>query len=146
MVEDASTGAAAPTAPLVITAEITAALRALAELAEQHPVDMTKLARTIRTPHGEQKHRAQMTEQSLVIPGPWNFFVTFSIETGHPAGTCRHMSMSIMRLGRVPSPDGVWMVAEILGFRGRLSTCVVWQEELRDGGVAVNLVQQRDLH
>jgi hypothetical protein len=82
-----------------------------------------------------------MNAQTVVIPGPWQFFVVFTIETGHPAGTCRHMSLSIRRKDRVPSPAAVWMVAEELGFSGGLLACSAWLERLSDGGIAINVAQ-----
>lgn len=82
-----------------------------------------------------------MTAQSIRIQGPWPFFVTFWIETNHPVGTCRHMSMSITRDNRVPSPAAVWLIAEVLGFAGGLEACRQWPEELSDGGTAINIVQ-----
>jgi hypothetical protein len=80
-----------------------------------------------------------MNAQSLRLP--LDFMVTFSIETGHPVGTCRHMSMSSGKRGRVPSPAAAWMVAEALGFVGELDTCTVWMETLVPQGKAVNIVQ-----
>ena len=84
-----------------------------------------------------------MTDQS--VPIPMAFVVTYSIEYNHPGGrTARHMSMSVMRDGRVPHPAGVWMVCEELGFHGSLRECTVWLEDLSDGGSAVNVVQLLD--
>lgn len=128
-------------APLIITPEIVAALHKLRDAAARKPTDMQEVMRLLKTPRGKRLHMAQMTAQTISIPGPWTFFVTFSIENGHPVGTCRHMSMSIKREGRVPHPIGVWMVAEELGFSGGLEACAVWPEDLSDGGRAVNVVQ-----
>ena len=128
-------------APLILTPEITEALHALRRLAATKPVDVRMLLQEIKTPLGEHMHLERMQKQTTVIYGPWPFFVTFSIETGHPVGTCRHMSMSIKRGGRVPNRFAIWIVAEELGFVGGLKTCNVWPEELRDGGIAVNVVQ-----
>ena len=131
----------AASAPLILTADVRAALQALRRRAADKPVDVVRLMQAIRAQEGERRHRAQMTAQTVAIPGPWPFFVTFSVETGHPAGTCRHMSMSVMREGRVPHPNAAWMVAEDLGFQGGLSACRMWPESLSDGGTAINLVQ-----
>jgi hypothetical protein len=51
------------------------------------------------------------------------------------------MSMSIVREGRVPHPDAVWLVAAELGFAGGLDACQTWVEDLRDGGHAINVLQ-----
>lgn len=114
-------------------------LATLRELASQHPVDMTTLMEALKHPAGKAFHRSRMSAQTVSIPT--YYLVTFSIETGHPAGTCRHMSMSVRTEGRVPHPHAVWMVAEVLGFVGGLDQCVHWMEDLEGHGLAINLVQ-----
>jgi hypothetical protein len=128
-------------APLIITPEVTARLHRLRDFAASRPVDMPPLMEAIKSPDGMRRHKKRMNAQTVRIDGPWPFFVTFSIETNHPGGTMRHMSMSIMREDRAPHPAGVWMVAEELGFSGGLDACQVWLEDLSDGGKAVNVVQ-----
>ena len=128
-----------PTPLLIGPAEL-AALAALRERAAARPVDMPRLTEDIKTTAGKARHKAQMTAQSVSIP--LDFLVTFSIETDHPIGTCRHMSMSTGKTGRVPSPEAAWLVAGTLGFVGSLDDCCgVWVEELAGHGKAINLVQ-----
>jgi hypothetical protein len=128
--------------PLVIGAD---EIRAIAELrakAEKAPVDMTKLMVSIKTKAGKRAHMGQMILQS--IPLPVDYFVTFSIETGHPIGTCRHMSISSGRKNKIPTPEAVWMVAQEFGFISGLEFCMVYNEDIRQLGqtcVAVNVVQ-----
>jgi hypothetical protein len=114
------------------------ALHQLREMAAAHPVDMQKLVPQLKNKKGKRRHMDQMNRQSVMIPV--EFLVTFSIETGHPAGTCRHMSMSSPAPGRVPLPEAIWMAAEELGFIGGLERCMVWLEDLTQGK-AVNVVQ-----
>lgn len=114
------------------------ALAALRDLAAANPVEMTGLMKRIKTPEGKAAHMRQMGAQSVFLPVA--FIVTFSIETGHPVGVCRHMSMSVPSRERAPIPEAVWMVAEALGFEGGLETCTVWPENLAQG-TAINLVQ-----
>lgn len=129
-------------APLIVTPEVVANLHDLRDRAAKKPIEMQQVMQLLKTRRGARLHKDKMTAQTIRIPGaPWPFFVTFSIENGHPAGTCRHMSMSIMRDGRVPHPAGVWMVAEEMGFSGGLEACRVWIEDLSDGGKAINIVQ-----
>jgi hypothetical protein len=130
-------------APLIIGAAERLALLQLRQAAASAPVDIAALMAAMQTPDGKAAHRAHMTAQTVQIPGPWPFFVTLSIETGHPVGACRHMSMSILRKGRVPHPAAVWLVAEELGFSGGLDACRVWLDDLSDehGGVAINVAQ-----
>jgi hypothetical protein len=125
--------------PLIIGAAERQALQKLRERASASPVDMRGLGQKIATPDGKAAHMRQMTEQSVVLAFGWT--VTFSIETGHPIGTARHMSLS-SRPGRIPLPAAAWMVATELGFVGDLDSCSVWPETLRGhGGTAINIVQ-----
>ncbi len=115
------------------------AIAAVIQLAEANPVDIPLLLKRLTTHDGKREHRAQMTRQSIALPVTW--LVTYSIETGHPAGKCRHMSMSCGSADRVPNQHALWMVAEELGFRGGLVACTVWPERLRGHGTAINVVQ-----
>jgi hypothetical protein len=124
---------------LLIGPEEKDALTALRVLASQHPVDIRVLAEAVKHPAGKAAHKQQMTAQS--IPLPMDYLVTFSIETRHPGGTVRHMSMSVGAQDRVPNQHAVWMVAECLGFAGTLDACTAWVEDLEGHGAAVNLVQ-----
>ena len=125
--------------PLMIGPCESASLHALRKRANRHPVDASTLAARLATPDGKAKHRRQMTAQSVRIP--LAYLVTFSIETGHPKGTFRHMSISVQREGRVPSPEGVWIVAQALGFTGTLDDCIAYLEKLEGHGDAVNVLQ-----
>lgn len=128
--------------PLIIGPEQVALLAKLRELARARPVDMPDLLRRLQTPRGKRLHRAQMTAQSVWIPTA--FLVTFSIETKHPSGTCRHMSMSSDVRDRLPTPEALWMVADQLGFVGGLNLCTVWIEKLdrsEPATDAINVVQ-----
>jgi hypothetical protein len=126
----------------LITSETIEALRELAIKAAAAPVDLNVLTSVIRTsPEGRAKHKAQMEAQTMRLPGSRPYFVTFSIETGHPFGTGRHMSMSVERKGFIPNEFAIWIVAELLGFEGTLRNCHGWTEDLSDGDRAVNIVQ-----
>lgn len=116
-----------------------AALRGLRELAARSPVEMQSLAARLATPEGKAAHMRQMTAQTIELP--FGYMVTFSVESGHPIGAARHMSMSSPAEGRVPRPEAVWIVAELLGFAGSLEQCVSWPETLEGHGLAINLVQ-----
>jgi hypothetical protein len=125
--------------PLILGAVQRAALAELRTRAAAAPIDMPDLLARLKTPEGKLAHRRHMTAQSVEIPA--DFLVTFSIETGHPIGTCRHMSMSVGRKGRRPHALAVWMIAKELGFVGELSDCMMWPEELEGHGAAINVVQ-----
>jgi hypothetical protein len=129
--------------PLIIDAEQKAALVALRELAAKHPVDIRALSVLLKSTKGKKAHMKQMNSQTIAIP--MNYFVTLSVELNQPPGTCRHLSVSSGRLGMVPSPEAVEMIAAELGFEGGLKNCAVWMEDLSDGGAAVNVVQPVDM-
>lgn len=58
------------------------------------PVDVSTLMARLQDPTEKERHKAQMTAQSIVLPV--GYLVTCSVETGHPDGrTCRHISVSI---------------------------------------------------
>lgn len=125
--------------PLVIGPAEKAKLAELLEKAAAAPVHMPEVVKLITTPEGKKAHMARMTAQTIKLPVA--FLVTFSIETGHPCGTARHMSMSVDREGRLPHPQAIWMVALELGFTGGLEACMHWLEDLAGHGEAVNVVQ-----
>jgi len=130
-----------PSAPLIIGPDEDKALADLVALANDNVVHVPALIEDLKTSTGQHAHREQMERETIVIPGPWPFHVTFSLETGHSCGMCRHMSMSIDRPGRMPNEHALWLVAQSLGFIGRLEYCAVYVEDLRGGGHAVNVVQ-----
>jgi hypothetical protein len=128
--------------PLVLGEEQHRVLAELRELASENPLQMQGLLEKLQDPNYKAAHMAHMSRQTVELP--FGFMVTYSIEFGHPAGTCRHMSMSSPVKGRAPSPEAIDMVAELLGFVGGYRACVTWLEDLvRGDGLqkAVNLVQ-----
>lgn len=129
-------------APLFIGPAETEALSTLRDRAARRPVNMQTVESLLKTREGKRQHLRQMQAQTIQIPGPFPFDVTFSIEIGHGKGTCRHLSMSVVRPNRVPHPAAVWMVAELLGFSGGLEACETWPERFDDqGNIAINVIQ-----
>jgi|SRR5215831_14620768 len=139
-----------PATPLIIGEAQKRDLEELRKRAAAAPIDMPPLIEALKTPEGKRRHMDRMNE--LTIDIPLAFKVTFSIEVNHPCGTCRHMSMSVDRRGRTPSPEAVWMVAKELGFTGDhdmekgpvFGNSTYWLEDLLRGTEkhqAVNLVQ-----
>jgi hypothetical protein len=123
-----------------------ALLESLRIAAQARPIHMPTLAQTMKTREGMTQYRAQMREQTITLPGRWDWIASFSIETGHPCGTARHLSVSIDRPQRVPRLEAVWMIARELGFTGAdVTACAgVWFEDLADGGKAINVLQVID--
>jgi hypothetical protein len=129
--------------PLIIDEVGRKRIRELCAAAQAKPVDMLKLVSRINTADGKEQHVAQMTAQTIDIP--LAFRVTFSVENGHPCGTCYHMSVSVQRKGRIPNEHAVWLIAQEFGFKDSLQKCTVWPETLRGHGIAINVVQPVDL-
>lgn len=125
--------------PMILDADTLREIQRLRAYAESNPVDMLTLGDRIKTADGKAAHMKQMDAQSMAIP--MAYMVTFSVETGHPCGTARHMSMSVQREGRIPNDLSLWMVAQEFGFYGSLRECYLYQEKLLGHGQAINVVQ-----
>lgn len=121
------------------------AIEKVRERAVANPVDVPGLAARLATEAGKDAYRRQMTTQTIALPPGW--LCTFSIETGHPCGTARHLSVS--RSGDVPHPTMIADIARAFGFTGGLSDWICWSEVLEGHGLegygtAVNIVQPID--
>jgi hypothetical protein len=125
--------------PLIIGATQRQELAALRAKASAEPFDVLAILEQTKSKAGHEAHLERM--KAFTIPIPTAFIVTFSIENGHPPGTCRHLSVSSRRHGRTPTPEAVWMIAEELGFIGGLQQCAFWEEEIGEGDKAINVVQ-----
>ena len=125
--------------PLLLDNNVRQSIRELVALAHANPVQIADLGILLSTPEGKAHHMALMSRQTITIP--FAYLVTFSIEVGQPTGTCRHMSMSVQRDGRLPNEHAVWMIAQEFGFWGTLVQCSVWLEKLQGHGQAINIIQ-----
>jgi hypothetical protein len=125
--------------PLIIGPAEKLALTQLREKANAKPLVMPQVMLSLKTPMGRRLHHKRMV--GLTIHIPMNYTVTFSVEVGHPSGTFRHMSMASGRHGRFPISPAVWMVCEELGFVGSLQQCIIREEDIGDGDVAINVIQ-----
>jgi hypothetical protein len=113
----------------------------LVAAAQEKPVNMVGITERLKLPKLKAAHMTQMTAQTIDIPA--GFMVTFSFETGHPCGLCRHLSISRSN-NRLPHPQAAFMIAQEFGFWGDDLTSLdgVWVENLKGHGDAVNLVQR----
>ena len=125
--------------PLIIGPDEEAKFAALSKYANEHTIYMPDVMKLIATKAGERKHLDRMSDYTISLP--FGYTVTFDIEIGHPIGTCRHLSVAAPLKGRVPSPPAVWMIAEYFGFKGGYSNCRVWDEDIDDGRITINVVQ-----
>lgn len=126
--------------------EQTKKLSALRELAIQNPIDVRAVLELVKTPEGLDQHLTRM--ENLTVEIPIGYTVTFSIDLGHPIGTCRHMSMSSSTKGSVPIPEAIWMVAKELGFTGDIifEGCTIYLEKTPGRKEAINIIQSVDIY
>jgi hypothetical protein len=125
--------------PLILGETQRADLAALRAKAMAEPINTNVVLAHTVTPAGMRAHMKRMEEFTIILPTA--FVLTFTLEERPKAGLCRHMSLSVLRRRRAPSPEAVWMVAEELGFWGSLEQCSVWLEDIGQGDKAVNVVQ-----
>jgi hypothetical protein len=129
-----------PATPLILGATQKAQLGTLRAYAVANPIDVLEVREQVKTEAGKAAHiKRMMRHFTAKIPAA--FMVTFSIETGHGSGVCRHLSVSVLRRGRTPTPEAVWLLAELMGFQGGLEACAIWEEGIGAGDVAINVVQ-----
>lgn len=125
--------------PMIIGPKEKARLANLRKYATDNPIDIPPVMEQIKTPEGLLAHEKRMDRYSCWIP--LGFRVVFSIETGHPVGTSRHLSVSSPAKGRIPNIFAMGMLAEELGFVGGLELCGIWDEDIGEGQKAINLIQ-----
>ncbi|MGA3170331.1 MAG: hypothetical protein ABSE62_04900 [Chthoniobacteraceae bacterium] len=123
--------------PIIINAEVTAAIREVAEYADAHRFSIQDLFKMKQTGQriGDDPHYRTVV--------PYGFICCFSVEE-QPFGLCRHISISINEDGtdRGVNTIGAWMICEAFGFWGSLDDCVqVEIENLPDGRPCVHLMQ-----
>lgn len=131
---------------LLLGPEQRVAIDKLRQRAAAKPVDMPGLRQRLANQAGKDKHRRQMTAQTIALPVGW--LCTFSVETGHPCGVARHLSVSLSGLppDKAPHPAMIVEIAREFGFTGGLSDWACWPEVLEGHGsegygTAVNVVQ-----
>jgi hypothetical protein len=88
----------------------------------------------------ERKHDNPFPRSQHVMLGSYRCAISFEEQ---PAGLCRHLSVSVKKRGKLPSPEAMKMLAEEFGFtsgwppsRGR-----VWLEEFEPNHHAVNILE-----
>jgi hypothetical protein len=58
-----------------------------------------------------------------------------------PAGTIRHLSISVNAKGALPNPAAVESIMNLTGFKGRLTDCQVRIEKLEPGYEAIEVAE-----
>lgn len=109
--------------PFIINEQIIESLNSLKKYAEEHPFTIQDLENIINN--------------KFLVPGDRNEFrryiplgykVVLTIEK-QESGLVRHLSMSVNTKGKLPSKYVVQEVMKILGFKSKLSNCMISLEE-----------------
>lgn len=113
--------------PLVIDAAAKADIAGVIEYAHDNFLDETLMESIMASGWAP----GDVDEYSCNIK--FGFRVVYTVEK-HPGGWCRHLSMSLNKEGRCPSPPAVDMMLEEFGFQGRLaekpsSLCVYTEQD-----------------
>lgn len=118
-----------------------AALLDLRTRAEANPIDGLAAIERAKTPEGLRDHVQTMQGQSITLPP--DTLVFFSVETGHPGGPARHLSVSDGRPGRVPSVEAISMIGELLGIVGGPEAWdLTWPVKIPNrSGIAISVIQ-----
>lgn len=115
--------------------------------AEEHPVPWTRLeglalsdpSSVVSLDDRPAGFRASLS--SFFVELPIGYLAAYSIEE-QPAGNFRHLSVSVDRPGKLPSPEAVETIAKAFGFTSALDVPGrTWIEEFEPGQHAVNVVQ-----
>lgn len=72
---------------------------------------------------------------------PMGYRVVFSVEH-QPSGKFRHLSVSVDQPGRAPNVPAMEMIMPLFGFKGPLSDCAAWPEDLGEGFAAINVMEK----
>jgi len=119
--------------PLIIDEQVLGFIKRVSDHAEANRIDfqnMKAIAESIQKPVGDN--------DNYVCYLPVGFRVVYSIEE-HPLGWCRHLSVSVDTVGKMPSIPAVEMIMREFGFTGTINDQLnVWVEKER----AINVLQK----
>jgi hypothetical protein len=135
--------------PLFIGPEETTALKLAVELARKKPVTIQQVMQGAKG-MDQSTHVLTLAERkgkpeprhAQRVDLPVGYRVSISVEE-QPAGMCLHLSMSSSAPGKVPHPDAVCLVLDVIGIERGLPYRT-WIEEFlvdgKPGGRAANVV------
>ena len=116
---------------LVIGSNEIESLVKLREYAENNIVPLDDLLKQI--PIGDNPNHA--------VRVPVDFRVVFSIEE-QPSGLFRHMSVSVSREEKVPTPETIRIIAQHLGFYSGVKEGMIWKENFSGNRIAINFMEK----
>ena len=133
---------------LVIGPDEFALIEAALERAKQNPVSAEIIAKTaLRTDRTNIRLKDRkgpprpVTPENQSVKIPFGFRANITFES-QPAGLCRHLSISVEEVGKLPNPYAVQMIAEAFGitFPPNPDISRMWLEEFEPGHSAVNIL------
>jgi len=133
--------------PMIIDNNIRKNIKELIKFAWKNIIPISQLIENGELKHGMPNPVGDNKKHSIFIPV--NFKVVYSIEDQGEGrnekqglGICRHLSMSVGQLGRIPNPVGVDMVLEEFGFDHPIYECIFWTENFGSKDqVAINAIE-----
>lgn len=130
-------------AALIIGPDERAAIAELVAVASaEPPFDPKAVMAMADTEAGVDAIRDYMLTHSLLLP--IGYRVTYSREVqpkAPPPGLCHHLSISVDRPGKLPSPEAVEMILQEFGMGTLDEADAMWVEDIGPGERAVNVVR-----
>jgi len=131
--------------PLIIGPEDEQRIRRAIELARQRivpPDVVTALAMKdkFHVSLSDRPEGAARTIVSELVVLPIGYHVAVSFEQ-QPAGLCKHLSVSVDEVGKLPNIHSVQMIAWAYGMKFTPETTKMWTEEFSPGHDAINIVE-----
>lgn len=120
---------------ILLGSEQRASLNRLAAYAETHPFTMDDLLDQFNHPE-----LSPGIEPEFQIWIPDGFKVVYSFEY-QQAGLMRHLSVSCDLKDRMPNVEATRAIMQILGFKTPLEKCMVFQEKIEPGHIAINILE-----
>jgi hypothetical protein len=123
--------------PLAIGPEERKVVAALMKAADEHRLDrqdLYNIMEGLRPPPGD--------EPVFVCVLPFGYRCVYTVEN-HPAGWCRHLSVSVEGDGDAPNPAAVLLLMDAFGFNGGFREMTNVSKEQLDGNkIAINIMQK----
>lgn len=116
---------------LVINEEVKKRVVEVKRFADENPI-------TVTAPVEEVQLAGDKSEFVTYIPDGYR--VVYSIEN-QPKGKVRHLSVSLVGNGSLPSPHSVEAIIELFGFEKKLHDCKIYLEEIEPEHHAMNVLE-----
>lgn len=130
---------------IIIDENVRANIKAVVERAFANVISLDSLKARIeageRTDDPSTRNPyVEATQDDMAVFIPAGIKTVFTVEE-HPAGVCRHLSVSINRPGYTAPPIALQMLMEEFGFTSKIEDCIVYPETYAPGRIAVNVLE-----